>query len=88
MSFLESVSLIMLPCTCVWMVVFHMIWEDYLNFFAELTRFGDRRFYDDWWNVLNFEEFNRKWNKPVYEFLFRHVYLEMIFNRGMSVRNS
>lgn len=48
------------------------------NFFAEITRLDCREFYEDWWNSYTFEEFNRKWNKPVHYFLYRHVYLEAI----------
>ena len=71
-----------------WFVSFHLIWEDYLNFFGELTKFGDRLYYSDWWNAQNFEEFNRKWNRPVYEFLYRHVYLECIFNYNFPIRKA
>lgn len=84
---LEAVAEIALPCCVVWFVVFHMIWEDYLNFFAELTRFGDREFYGDWWNAVNFDEFNRKWNRPVYEFLYRHIYVNSIL-KGHPVKNA
>jgi diacylglycerol O-acyltransferase 1 len=87
MSAIEAVSEIMLPCTVVWFVMFHLIWEDYLNFFAELTRFGDREFYGDWWNARQFDEFNRKWNRPVYEFLYRHIYVKSIQD-GHSVKNA
>lgn len=31
-----------------------------------------------------FEEFARKWNKPVYNFLFRHVYKEFILTLKMT----
>jgi sterol O-acyltransferase len=44
------------------------------NGFAELTRFADRSFYDDWWNSVNFEDFSKRWNRPVHQFLLRHVY--------------
>jgi sterol O-acyltransferase len=51
--------------------------------------FADRQFYEDWvcnssfvefhsyviqWNSTSWDEFARKWNKPVYTFLLRHVY--------------
>ncbi|OJT14479.1 hypothetical protein TRAPUB_8979 [Trametes pubescens] len=36
--------------------------------------FADRQFYDDWWNSTSWDEFSRKWNRPVHTFLFRHVY--------------
>ena len=36
--------------------------------------FADRQFYDDWWNSTSWDEFSRKWNRPVHTFLLRHVY--------------
>jgi len=45
-----------------------------LNGFAELTRFGDRLFYEDWWNSVTHDEFLRKWNRPVYNYLMKVVY--------------
>jgi sterol O-acyltransferase len=44
-------------------------------------RFADRNFYDDWWNSSSFDQFARKWNKPVHEFLLRHVvsFLNVLF---------
>jgi hypothetical protein len=32
-----------------------------MNLFAELTRFGDRLFYKDWWNDKGFEDWNDAW---------------------------
>ena len=36
--------------------------------------FADREFYQDWWNSTSWDQFSRKWNKPVHTFLLRHVY--------------
>jgi len=55
-----------------------MLFENYLQFFAEITQFADRLFYFDWWNSNGIEEFNRKWNRPVHMFLHKHVYSEAI----------
>ncbi|KAJ1506689.1 hypothetical protein HMI55_001070 [Coelomomyces lativittatus] len=54
-----------------------------------LCRFADRNFYDDWWNCTTYNEFARKWNKPVHEFLFRHVYVSSMhkFNWPSSSAN-
>lgn len=70
------------------MCMFFMVWECMCNAFAELTYYGDREFYKDWWNSTTFEEFNRKWNKCVYNFLFRHCYLECAFRYKFSKRMS
>lgn len=53
---------------------FYLIWDAILNCIAELTRFGDRYFYGDWWNCVSWDEFSRIWNIPVHKFLLRHVY--------------
>jgi len=55
---------------CVW----YLIWELILNLLAELTYFADRGFYGDWWNSTTWDAFARDWNKPVHNFLLRHVY--------------
>ena len=39
----------------VWLVVFECV----TNAFAELTRFGDRQFYSDWYCSSSFSEFSR-----------------------------
>ena len=39
-----------------------------------MPSFADRAFYDDWWNSTSWDEFSRKWNRPVHTFLLRHVY--------------
>ena len=54
------------------------------NGFAELSRFADRQFYEDWWNATSWDEFSRKWNKPVHTFLLRHVYASSISSYKLS----
>ncbi|KAA8910815.1 MBOAT, membrane-bound O-acyltransferase family-domain-containing protein [Sphaerosporella brunnea] len=55
---------------CVW----YLIWELILNLLGELTRFSSREFYGEWWNCTTWDAFARDWNKPVHNFLLRHVY--------------
>ncbi|QLL31072.1 hypothetical protein HG536_0A08890 [Torulaspora globosa] len=57
-----------------YLLTFYLIWDAILNCIAELTRFGDRYFYGDWWNCVSWDEFSRLWNVPVHKFLLRHVY--------------
>eukprot|EP01055_Gregarina_sp_Pseudo9_P001764 Gregarina_sp_Pseudo_9__1763@NODE_219_length_3562_cov_43_099631_g204_i0_p1_GENE_NODE_219_length_3562_cov_43_099631_g204_i0NODE_219_length_3562_cov_43_099631_g204_i0_p1_ORF_typecomplete_len477_score76_75MBOAT/PF03062_19/21MBOAT/PF03062_19/3_5e36MBOAT_2/PF13813_6/3_9e03MBOAT_2/PF13813_6/0_00058_NODE_219_length_3562_cov_43_099631_g204_i020083438 len=54
---------------------FYMMFECILNMLAEITDWGDRSYYDDWWNCTTWDDFARKWNKPVHEFLLCHVYV-------------
>eukprot|EP00835_Amoeboradix_gromovi_P003746 NODE_260_length_12610_cov_0.413076.p1 type:complete len:453 gc:universal NODE_260_length_12610_cov_0.413076:5079-3721(-) len=66
------------------LLVFNIIFEVICNVCAEITQYADRNFYSDFWNSTNYLEFSRKWNKPVHNFLFRHVYLECHFVLGLS----
>lgn len=36
------------------------------------------------WNSTSWDEFNRKWNKPVHNFLLRHVYASTITSYKFS----
>ena len=49
-----------------------------MNIWAELTKFGDRRFCYDWWTVTNVVDFLRKWNLIVGDFIFECVYLPLM----------
>ncbi|CAD8111043.1 unnamed protein product [Paramecium sonneborni] len=88
LSLVDSIFQMTLPLIFLCLTLFNMIFENYCNFWAEITHFGDRQFYTDWWNSTDYEEFNRNWNRPVYEFLYRHVYLELIFEFGFGVRKA
>ncbi|KAM0327673.1 hypothetical protein ACHAQA_005966 [Verticillium albo-atrum] len=70
----ETVSWLLFPFMLTFLLVFLVIFEYALGACAEMTRFGDRHFYSDWWNSTDWMEFSREWNVPVYSFLRRHVY--------------
>ncbi|CCE64426.1 hypothetical protein TPHA_0H02220 [Tetrapisispora phaffii CBS 4417] len=63
---------------------FYLIWDAILNCIAELTCFGDRYFYGDWWNCVDWGDFSRIWNIPVHKFLLRHVYHSSISFLNLS----
>jgi len=46
--------------------------------------FADREFYQDWWNSTSWDQFSRKWNKPVHTFLLRHVYASTMYGLQLS----
>lgn len=50
------------PAAYCWLLMFLMLFHTYLNFWAELTHFADRKFYSDWWNAGDLGEYWRKWN--------------------------
>jgi sterol O-acyltransferase len=56
------------------LLAWYVIWECLLNVLAEVTKFADRGFYGDWWNSVSWDQYARDWNRPVHNFLLRHVY--------------
>ena len=74
----------MIPLQLFVIGIFYVTFECILGANAELARLADREFYADWWNSTSFEEFSRKWNKPVHEFLLRHVHMETQVTLGLS----
>lgn len=71
----EAVVATIVPFCIMWLLFFFIVFECVCNAWAELTRFGDRHFYDEWWNSTSFTQFARTWNRPVHEWLLSHVYL-------------
>ncbi|KAK6076066.1 Sterol O-acyltransferase 2 [Seiridium cupressi] len=65
---------LVLPFMMEYLLVWYLIWEAVLNTLAELTYFADRSFYDAWWNSVSWDQYARDWNRPVHNFLLRHVY--------------
>lgn len=83
-SFIEAMMDMMVPLQLFVVLVFYLVFECILGANAELLRLADRETYSDWWNSTTFEEFSRKWNKPVHEFLLRHVHIEAQIWLGLS----
>jgi sterol O-acyltransferase len=69
---------IAIPGVCFLVVGFFMVLHTWINLWSEILRHGDRRFYEDWWNCKNFEEFYRKWNMVIHEWLYYYVYNDVI----------
>jgi diacylglycerol O-acyltransferase 1 len=74
---LSTISLI------AWLAGFFALFQSFLNLLAELLRFGDRNFYDDWWNSTDVKQYWSTWNKPVYHFMRRHIFSPLV-GRGWS----
>lgn len=66
------------PMLLQYVFVFFLIWDLILNALAEITRYADRDFYGPWWSCNDFSDFARLWNKPIHNFLLRHVYHSLI----------
>lgn len=60
LNYLEVFSRLIFPALICSIMLFFIVFEQILNVFGELVKFGDREFYQDWWNSKSFEEFNRK----------------------------
>lgn len=88
LNYLEAFSKLIFPVFVCGLMIFFILFEQILNLFGEIVKFGDREFYQDWWNSKSFEEFNRKWNRPVHMFLYRHIYLECKNRYGWSEQTS
>ncbi|KAI9440588.1 MBOAT, membrane-bound O-acyltransferase family-domain-containing protein [Lactarius indigo] len=83
-SFARTLLDLALPFMLAYLLLFYIIFECICNGFAELSYFADRGFYEDWWNSTSWDEFSRKWNKPVHNFLLRHVYASTITSYHFS----
>ncbi|KAJ5368758.1 uncharacterized protein N7496_008518 [Penicillium cataractarum] len=75
---------LLFPFMMEYLLAFYVIWECVLNALAEITRFADRGFYADWWNSVSWDQFARDWNRPVHNFLLRHVYHSTISSFHLS----
>ena len=73
-SILERLMKLSIVSSIIWLAGFFAIFQSMLNALAEIMRFGDREFYTDWWNSPSVGTYWRSWNKPVYNFMKRHVY--------------
>jgi hypothetical protein len=72
----EHVFFLAVPTLFFWMVAFYAIFHCLLNALAEISRFEDREFYLEWWDSTSMTEFWKLWNRAVYKWMCRHVYLE------------
>ena len=78
------VSDMLFPLLIEQLLTWYLIWECILNVLAEVTRFADRGFYGDWWNSVTWDQYARDWNRPVHNFLLRHVYHSSISTLKLS----
>jgi len=75
---MEKLLKLSIPNTYAWLLMFYFYFHLWLNFLAEITRFGDRLFYKDWWNSRTIENYWRCWNVPVHNWMLRHLYHPLI----------
>ncbi len=68
-----------IPTQMIYFINFMILFEFACNLWADISGLADKQFYQDYWNCTNFDEYARKWNRLVHEFLYRHFYLEYLF---------
>ncbi|UJR26990.1 hypothetical protein I4U23_008297 [Adineta vaga] len=78
---------LMLPGTLVVILTFYGFFHCWMNGFAELLRFADRMFYEDWWNFTSAATFWRSWNVIVHDWLHVYVYKDLatLFNGNRNI---
>eukprot|EP00064_Thunnus_orientalis_P009548 superscaffoldBa00001220_g9572 len=79
----SSMKPLEVPNHLLWLMFFYWFFHSSLNFSAELLRFGDRQFYNDWWNSETVTYFWQNWNIPVHKWCLRHFYKPLL-RRGFS----
>ncbi|KAK2725996.1 sterol O-acyltransferase 1-like [Artemia franciscana] len=67
----------MMPGTLVLVITFYCVLHVWLNGFAEMLRFGDRMFYEDWWNSSSYSRYYRTWNVVVHDWLYTYIYKDI-----------
>ena len=82
-SILERLMKLSTISLVIWLAGFFAFFQSFLNALAEVMRFGDREFYADWWNSPSVGVYWRTWNKPVYQYMKRHIFSPLI-GRGWS----
>jgi len=83
LGMLERLFALAIPVLFVWILIFVLVFELWLSILAEVTRFGDRLFYRDWWNARKFDDYWRLWNLPVHNWLLRHIFFPCL-NLGLG----
>lgn len=73
-----------MPSMIVWITGFYAMFHCALNINAEILHYADARFYGPWWSATDLRSFWSLWNRPVHEFLLRHVYVEAIHYADVS----
>ncbi|XP_059225510.1 sterol O-acyltransferase 1 [Stomoxys calcitrans] len=80
----------LMPCIIIYLCGFYLILHSWLNFTAELLRFGDRMFYKDWWTASNYETYYRNWNVVVHDWLYEYIYKDFYLHvfKGSKLASS
>ncbi|KAM4600380.1 diacylglycerol O-acyltransferase 1-like [Polymixia lowei] len=80
---MERLLRLAVPNHLLWLMFFYWFFHSSMNFTAELLQFGDRQFYNDWWNSETVTYFWQNWNIPVHKWCLRHFYKPLL-RKGFS----
>ncbi|CAK1582030.1 unnamed protein product [Parnassius mnemosyne] len=75
----------MLPGIISFICGFYCLLHAWHNAFAEMLKFGDRRFYGEWWTATQFSWYYRAWNRVVYAWFRDHIYRPLAPLVGSSI---
>lgn len=64
----------MMPAMLIFLSGFYLLLHSWMNAFAEMLRYADRMFYQDWWNATSFPDYYRTWNVVVHDWLYAYIY--------------
>ncbi|KZF21592.1 putative diacylglycerol O-acyltransferase [Xylona heveae TC161] len=84
-SILERLMKLSTISLVIWLAGFFALFQSFLNALAEVMRFGDREFYTEWWNSPSVGTYWRTWNRPVYHFMKRHIFVPLM-GRGWNAQ--
>ncbi|XP_026329702.1 sterol O-acyltransferase 2 isoform X2 [Hyposmocoma kahamanoa] len=74
-----------LPGVISFLCGFYVLLHAWLNAFAEILRFADRLFYEEWWTTSQFSRYYRAWNRVVYAWLRDHIYRPLSPRAGRAL---
>lgn len=72
------------PASLLFLLLFWAVLHSWLNAWAYLLRFADRRWYGPWWQSRTWGEFYREWNVVVGEWIGAYLFLDL--QRGGASR--
>jgi hypothetical protein len=76
------------PASLLFLLLFWAVLHSWLNAWAYLLRFADRRWYGPWWQSRTWGEFYREWNVVVGEWIGAYLFLDLQRGCGRLQRSS
>lgn len=80
-----SIFRTVLPATLLVVSGFYLLLHAWMNIWAEVLRFADRRFYGAWWNATSYGEYYRTWNCVVHDYLRTYIYKDTRIITGSKI---